>query len=58
MEVGEEGDYIPIARLSPPQRPYGLKYLLATGSQDVHRDFHTAPELTFRFSVALHPQKP
>ena len=56
MEVGEEGDYIPIATLSPLQRPYELKYLLATGSPGgVHLDFHTAPELTFHLSVALHP---
>ena len=55
MEVGGgegEGDYIPIAILSP--RTVLLKCcftssetvgLLGTGAQDGHLDFHTAPEL-------------
>ena len=35
--------------------------LLGTGAQDVHLDFHTAPELwrvDCWLSVALRPQKP
>ena len=28
------------------------------GAQDVYLHFHTAPELWFKFNVALHPQRP
>ena len=42
MEVGGEGDYIPIATLSPPETHFNVSLLVRDKSEDsVHRS-HTA----------------